>query len=116
MINNLFLLDQTKLFISAFTQLVPSPYNSGLEFPVSRLQELVRRETGMSIQICGQTATLRVESSRSSMPDLILMIKIQNEVSYVEILHAVQECYNFHWVPDRKMNVKLKNFLFRILR
>ena len=87
-----------------------------MEITVNRLQELVACESGLSLQISGGVATLHFADSRSSKPDLNLVVIERQENLYVEILSGVNDGYNFHWVPNRKMNPKLKFLLFKLIR
>lgn len=98
------------------TRELPNPYYAGLEVPVIRLQELASEERDLSLRICENIATLHFEHSRSSMPDLNFVLITRQEEQFVEILTAVNDGYNFQWVPDRKMYSKLKVFLYKLLR
>ena len=109
-------LDETKAFLNAFSRDLPNPYYTGLEIKLSRLQELATHEAGLSLQICESTASLRFEHSRSSQPDLNFVIIEGHEERTVELLSAVNDCYNFQWVPNRKMYSGLKSFIFKLLR
>ena len=98
------------------TQNVPNPFITGTEISLSRLQELASREPGLIFHSSSDSVTLRFEDSRSSLPDLKMLIYVRDEEKYVELLSSVQSCYNPSWVPDRKMNSKLKWFIAKLVR